>query len=76
MQAKVTFNDDSFKELADDIELVDRTLRQSFSGLEVEAIKKEAGRSLSAVGMDLPDDQLTEYARSIREREDFEFVLE
>lgn len=57
------------------IEQVDRGLRTSFSGFEADSIVAEARTSLSQVGVEMSEDDLRAYARSIAERSDFEYVL-
>ena len=80
MKARVVFNNEALRslyaELASNIELADQSLREKHSGLDVEAVIPEARRSLADVGLELSDTQLREYALSISERRDFEFVLE
>jgi hypothetical protein len=66
----------AYEEVASAIELVDQSLRTSFSGLDLDAVVPEVSRSFSEIGLELSDAQLEDYARSISERRDFEFVLE
>jgi hypothetical protein len=79
MKAHVRFDSEepgsARQDLADQIELIDESLRKSFSGLGAEAVIPEVQRSLNEIGLSLPADQLQAYARSITEREDFELVL-
>lgn len=66
----------AYEEVASAIELVDQSLRKSFSGLDLDAVVPEVRRSFAEIGLDLSDAQLEDYSRSISERRDFEFVLE
>jgi hypothetical protein len=79
MKAHVRFDSEApgsvRQELADQIELIDESLRKSFSGFAAEAVIPEVQRSLNEIGLTLPADQLQAYARSITEREDFQLVL-
>ena len=61
--------------LASQIQLIDQSLRENFSGSDVAAIVPEARRSLATVGLELSDAELFEYVGSISERQDFEFVI-
>lgn len=63
------------EEVAGKIELVDQSLRKSFSGFDVRSILPEVQRSMADAGVDLPESALLEYAGAISERQDFEFVL-
>jgi hypothetical protein len=80
MKATVRINNDAIaaelEEVAAKIELVDQSLRESFSGFDVRSVLPEVQRSMAAAGVDLPEPTLLKYAGSISERQDFEFVLE
>jgi hypothetical protein len=80
MKARVVFGDEALRtlygEVAGKIELIDQSLRENLSGFAVEAVVPEAKRSFSDIGIELTEEQVHEYARSIAERRDFEFVLQ
>lgn len=80
MKATVSIKNEAIRaqleEVASRLELVDQSLRQNFSGFDVESIIPEARRSLADAGVDLSERRLLEYAGSISERRDFEFVLD
>jgi hypothetical protein len=78
MRTRITFGHDSTSahhERADQIELVDESLRKSFSGFDPDAVIPELQRSLDEIGLVLQPEQLQAYARAISNREDFELVL-
>ena len=79
MKATVKIQNEAIRaeleEAAGKIELVDQSLRESFSGFDVSSIRPEVQRSLADAGVDLPESTLLEYAGAISERQDFEFVL-
>jgi hypothetical protein len=79
MKATIRINNEAarseLEEMAGKIELVDQSLRESFSGFDVRSILPEVQRSMADVGVDLPESTLLEYAGAISERQDFEFVL-
>jgi hypothetical protein len=79
MKAHIRFPDETAspaqQERADQIELIDESLRKSFSGLDTDTILPELKRSLEEIGIELPADQLHDYARAVSDREDFEFLL-
>jgi hypothetical protein len=70
-----TFEDEQDRQLADDLGLADQALRQSFSGFEPDAVAREVRRSLAELDVELTDEQVADYARSISERRDYEIVL-
>lgn len=79
MKATIKINNEDarseLEEVAGKIELVDQSLRESFSGFDVRSILPEVQRSMADAGVDLPESTLLEYAGAISERQDFEFVL-
>jgi hypothetical protein len=79
MKAHIKFADGTASpeqpERADQIELIDESLRKSFSGMDTETVLPELERSLEEIGVKLPADQLHTYARAISDREDFELLL-
>jgi len=75
------FNEDAIEnihhEVADNLQLADQGLRdKGLLGKPVEAIKPLAAEALATAGVTLPDEKLTEYAKSISGGEDYEFVLD
>ena len=79
MKATIKINNEAarseLEEVAGKIELVDQSLRESFSGFDVRSILPEVQRSMADAGVDLPESALLEYAGAISERQDFEFAL-
>jgi hypothetical protein len=80
MRATVKIDNDAIRseleKVAAKIELVDQSLRENFSGFDVRSVLPEVQRSMADAGIDLHESTLLEYAGSISERQDFEFVLE
>ncbi|MGA8986431.1 hypothetical protein [Aeromicrobium sp.] len=54
----------------------DESLRMSFAGLDVEDIVPEVESSMAALGLDLSDSKIRDYAQHIADRADYEFVLQ
>jgi hypothetical protein len=64
------------QQAGDRIKGVDRKLRATpLVGQPVDQIKAQAASALGAIGVTLPDAQLTAYAQSIADGDDFEFQL-
>ena len=66
----------SYERVAAHIKNVDSELRTiPLLGEPVEQVKVQAAGALNAVGVDLPDEMVAEYAQSLSEGNDYEFVL-
>lgn len=76
MKMIVTVTDPAQQDRATALETVDKALRTSFSGFEADSIVEEARTSLDQAGVQMSEDELRAYARSIAERTDFEYTLE
>lgn len=61
-------------ELADKIRAIDESLRKSFAALPVDDVVREVERSMTELGVDLPETTLRDYAQHVSDRADF--VLE
>lgn len=62
-------------ELAGTIRGVDESLRKSFAAMPVDDVVVEVRRSMTEIGLDLPDETLREYAQHVCDRSDYELVL-
>ncbi len=72
MRTTVTTDDD---ELAGKIRAVDESLRKSFAALPVDDVVKEVERSMTELGLDLPEATLRDYAQHVSDRADFQLDL-
>jgi hypothetical protein len=61
--------------LADQIQAVDESLRKSFAAMPVDDVVREVERSMSELGVDLPDATVRDYAQHVADRADYELVL-
>ncbi|MEV7395687.1 hypothetical protein [Aeromicrobium sp. NPDC092404] len=79
MRTTVTIETDELPEITRDIreklEAADESLRKSFAGLDVEDVIPEVRRSLDEIGIDLPTEEVRQYAQHICDRADYELVL-
>ena len=78
--ADLEINDDGLRliydEIAAKIQQVDEALRATpLRDHPVDDIKKQAKAALANIGLELPDEKLTEYAQSISDGEDYGFQL-
>jgi hypothetical protein len=78
--ADLEINDDGLRvihdEMATRLRQVDNALREaSLAGHPVDDIKTQAKAALATIGLELPDEKLTEYAQSISAGDDYEFQL-
>lgn len=75
------FDDDAleamYEELSDSLQLVDNGLRrqQDLLGKPVEEIRPRAASALATMGVTLPDEKLTDYARALSAGEKYVFDL-
>ena len=77
---KIKMNNDGVRalngEIAGKITTVDADLRaKPLLGQPVDEIKEKAATALGNIGVELPDEKLTEYAQSISDGNDFKFEL-
>jgi hypothetical protein len=61
------------EQLAQNIALVDREIRDSYSAASVEDIRPIASRDFASIGLELPDDQLEAYAQAVADGSEYEF---
>jgi hypothetical protein len=66
----------AYERVAAHIKNVDAALRSTpLLGEPVEKVKVQASGALNAAGVDLPDEMVAEYAQSLSDGDDYEFVL-
>jgi hypothetical protein len=59
--------------MVEDKTLVDREFRDSPAGEDADVLQPLAKRAIEDLGVELTDNQLRDYARSVSDREPFEF---
>ena len=62
-------------QLAQNIAIVDRELRDSYSAADIDEIKPIAARDFASIGHELSDADLQAYAEAVADGQDFEFTL-
>ncbi|MBD8606496.1 hypothetical protein IFT73_06485 [Aeromicrobium sp. CFBP 8757] len=72
MHTTVTTDD---AQLAEKMRAADASLRKSFAALPVDDVAREVERSLTELGVDLPEPTVREYAQHVSDRADYELVL-
>ena len=72
MHTTVTTDD---AQLADRVRAADESLRKSFAALPVDDVVVEVERSLTELGVDLPESTDRGWAQHISDRADFELTL-
>ena len=66
---------DLYKEIAKKVEKEDQAIRRSAQGKTASQVKSLAKRRFASIGLNLTDKNLTDYAKSVVERKDFNFTL-
>ena len=72
MHTTVTTDD---AQLAEKMQAADESLRKSFAALPVDDVAREVERSLTELGVELPEATVREYAQHVSDRADYELVL-
>jgi hypothetical protein len=72
MRTHVTTDDAG---LARRFQAADESLRENYSGLDPNAFIQEVERSLTALGLDVPAERVSDYAQHIADRADFAMTL-
>jgi len=72
MHTTVTTDD---AQLAEKMRAADESLRKSFAALPVDDVAREVERSLTELGVELPEATVREYAQHVSDRADYELVL-
>jgi hypothetical protein len=72
MRTTVTGSSD---DVVHQLEQADESLRKSFAGLGADVVEPEVRRSLSEIGIELPDAGVRDWAQSISDRTDHSIDL-
>jgi hypothetical protein len=78
--ADLEINDDGLRVIHDEMAVrlrqVDNALREAtLVGHPVDDIKAQAKAALATIGLELPDEKLTQYSQSISDGDDYDFQL-